>query len=173
MKIRKHFSQIAISAGVLLIVSLATAGTCLAGGLVSVHGSSGHIERMGNLTSTDNIYFGWGLDIIQKPGVFNWLHYSIPTTPGTKTRYLLLRYETGANGDFADSIITNLHVFDGETRIYANDSINLSGGPAYTVIDMGEDKTIAWGLGLTIGIKAGVESMSHRMRIYAVWAEYR
>jgi len=37
---------------------------------------------------------------------------------------------------------------------------------------MGEDKTIEWGLGLSIGVGAGVEMMSHRIRIYAVWAEW-
>lgn len=172
MKKRTQFVHIAILAGVLMIVSLVMAGGSLAAGIVAVHGHSGHIERMSNLASTDLIYMGWGLDIDQKPGVGNWLHYSIPTIPGTKTRYLLVRYETGIPGSTADSMITHLHVFDGDTRIYQDDSITLTGGPNFAIIDMGEDKTISWGLGLTIGIGAGVESMSHRMRIYAVWAEW-
>jgi hypothetical protein len=149
------------------------AGMCLAGGVVAVHGNSGHVEYMNNLASTDRIYLGWGLDIELKPGSFNWLHYSIPTTPGTKTRYLLVRYETGETGNSADSDIIALHVFDGETRIYQKNSLNLSGGPGYTIIDMGAYKTISWGLGLSINVGAGVESMSHRMRIYTVMAEWQ
>jgi hypothetical protein len=172
MKRRTQFIQIATLAGVLLIVSLVAAGACLAGSIVAVHGHSGHVELLNNLARTDQIYLGWGLDIDQKPGLGNWLHYSIPTIPGTKTRYLLVRYETGTPGNSADSIISHLHVFDGGVRIYQNDSVHLTGGPNYAIIDMGEDKTISWGLGLTLGIGAGVESMSHQMRIYGVWAEW-
>jgi hypothetical protein len=172
MKKRTLFIRTATLAGVLMIVSLAMAGACLAAGIVAVHGNSGHIEYLDNVANPEHNYLGWGLDIEQKSGLHNWLHYSIPTVPFTKTRYLLVRYETGITGETADSIITNLHVFDGETRIYQNDSVALTGGPAYTIIDMGEDKTISWGLGLTIGIGAGVESMSHRMRIYAVMGEW-
>ena len=172
MKRRTQFIRISMFVSVFTIVLLVMAGMCLAGSIVSVHGSSGHVEYMDNLASTDRIYLGWGLDIDQKPGLFNWLHYSIPTVPGTKTRYLLLRYETGTTGNSADSMITALHVFDGGTRIFTDDSVELTGGPNYTIIYMGSDKTISWGLGLSIRIGAGVESMSHRMRIYAVWAEW-
>jgi hypothetical protein len=172
MKKRSQFVHIATLAGVFMIVSLVMAGMCLAGGVVAVHGNSGHVEYMNSLASTDRIYLGWGLDIDQKPGSFNWLHYSIPTTPGTKTRYLLIRYETGTTGNSADSLIKAFHVYDGENLIYYNDSIHLTGGPDYAIIDMGSDKTIYWGLGLSVNIGAGVESMSHRMRIYSIMAEW-
>jgi len=172
MKKRTQFIQIATLASVLMIFSLITAGACMAGGIVAVHGHSGQVEFMDNFANTNRYYLGWGLDLDQKPGLGNWLHYSIPTIPGTKTRYLLVRYETGTPGNSADSMITALHVFDGETRIYQHNSLVLTGGPTYALIDMGEDKTISWGLGLTLGIGAGVESMSHRMRIYAAWAEW-
>jgi hypothetical protein len=171
MKKGTQFNRIATLAGVLMIVSLVTAGACMAGGIVAVHGHSGQIVLLNNLANTNQYYLGWGLDLDQKPGLANWLHYSIPTIPFTKTRYLLVRYQTGIPGSTADSMISHLHVFDGETRIYATD-VNLTGGPAYALIDMGEDKTISWGLGLTIGIGAGVESMNHRMRIFAAWAEW-
>ena len=173
MKKRTQFIQIVTLAGVVMVVSLVAAGVSLAGGIVSVHGQSGHIELLNNLANTNQYYLGWGLDIDQKPGLYNWLHYSIPTMPGTKTRYLLVRYETGTPGNSADSMITALHVFDGETRIYQRNSLVLTGGPTNTIIDMGEYKIIERGLGLTIGIGAGVEGMSHRMRIYAVWAEWQ
>ena len=148
------------------------AGACLAGSIAAVHGHSGDIEFMDRVSSTERQKLGWGLDFHQNPGVANWIHYSIPTIPFTKTRYLLVYYETGITGETADSIITAFHVWDGNTRIYRNDSVDLTGGPDYAIIDMGEDKTISWALGLSIGVGAGVESMSHRMRIYAVWPEW-
>jgi hypothetical protein len=172
MKKRTLFTKIATLAGFFMIVSSIMAGACMAGGVIAVHGHSGNIEYMDNFYNTGRYKLGWGLDIDQKPGLFNWLHYSIPTAPFTKTRYLLVYYETGTTGNSADSMITAFHVFDGGTRIYVNDSVMLTGGPAYAVIDMGEDKVISWGLGLTIRIGAGVENMSHRMRIYAAWAEW-
>jgi len=172
MKKRTQFIRISAFAGVSLIISLVMAGVCLAGGIITVHGNSGSIEYMDRFSNTDRYKFGWGLDIEQKPGSFNWIHYSIPTIPFTKTRFLLVHYETGIPGETADSKIINLHVYDGKDVIYSNDSVSLTGGPAYTIIDMGSDKTINWGLGLSICSIAGVESMSHRLRIYAVWAEW-
>ncbi len=168
---KKKTVYIAKLAGVFMIVSLAVTGLCLAQNIIAVHGNSGRIEFMDRIASTDRQILGWGLDIEQKPGLSNWLHYSIPTVPFSKTRYLLVYYETGISGSTADSMISRIHVYDGGTKIYENNTLNLTGGPDYLLIDMGEDKTISWGLGLTIGIGAGVESMSHRMRIYAVWAE--
>ncbi len=94
------------------------------------------------------------------------------TCPGTKTRYLLLRYETGTTGNNADSMITALHVFDGGTIIFIDDSVELTGGPGYTIIDMGSDKTISWAFRPSINVEAGVKSLSHCMRIYTVMAEW-
>lgn len=172
MRKRTRIIQGAILVGISMMVSLVMAGTSLAGGIIAVHGHSGDVEFTDRIININRYKFGWGLDIEQSPGLGNWIHYSIPTIPFTKTRYLLVRYETGISGETADSMITNLHVYDGENLIYAKNSITLTGGPAITIIDMGEDKNISWGLGLSIGIGAGVESMSHRMRIYAVWAEW-
>ena len=172
MEKRRQYIRIATLTGVLMVFSLVMAGACLAGSIVAVHGHSGDIEYMDRVASTDRQKMGWGLDFTQNPGSSNWIQYSIPTIPFTKTRYLLVRYETGVTGETADSIITSFHVYDGGTNIYQNNSVNLTGGPAYTLIDMGEDKTISWGLGLSIAVGAGVESMSHRIRIYAVWAEW-
>jgi hypothetical protein len=167
-----RYIRFATLTGVLMFISLVMAGTCLAGSIVAVHGHSGDIQYMDRVASTDAQKYGWGLDFTQNSGMGNWIHYSIPTIPGTKTRYLLVYYQTGITGETADSIITNFHVWDGPTKIYENNSVSLTGGPAYAIIDMGEDKTIQWGLGLSIGVGAGVEMMSHRMQIFAVWAEW-
>ena len=165
-----RYIRVATLTGVLMFISLVMAGACLAG-IVAVHGHSGDIEYMDRVASTARQKLGWGLDFAQNPGGANWIHYSIPTAPFTKTRYILVYYQTGITGETADSIINKFHVYDGPNKIYENNSVDLTGGPDYAIIDMGEDKTISWGLGLSMEVGAGVESMSHRMRIYAVWAE--
>jgi hypothetical protein len=167
-----RYIRIATLTGVSMFISLVMAGACLAGSIVAVHGHSGDIQYMDRVASTDLQKLGWGLDFIQNSGVANWIHYSIPTIPFTKTRYLLVYYQTGITGETADSSINKFHVWDGPTKIYENNSVSLTGGPAYAIIDMGEDKTISWGLGLSIEVGAGVEMMSHRMQIFAVWAEW-
>jgi len=172
MRNKTQYVRMARLTGLVIVLSLLMAGASFAGSIVAVHGHSGDIEYMDHVASTDRLKVGWGLDFEQNPGTWNWLQYSIPTTPLTKTRYLLVRFETGITGETADSVITQFHVFDGETRIYQQSSLNLTGGPQYALIDMGEDKTIEWALGLSIEVAAGVESMSHRIRIYAVWAEW-
>lgn len=172
MKKMTRYIRFATLAGVLMFTLLFMAGTCPAASIVAVHGHSGDIEFMDRVSSTDRQKLGRGLDFVQNSGLSNWIHYSIPTIPFSKTRYLLVYYETGEAGETADSIINAFHVYDGPTKIYENNSINLTGGPSYAIIDMGEDKTISWGLGLSMKIGAGVEMMSHRIRIYAVWAEW-
>lgn len=172
MEKRRQYIRIAMLTGVLMVFSLAMAGTCLAFNIVAVHGHSGDIEYMDRVSSTDRQKLGWGLDFTQNSGSSNWIHYSIPTVPFTKTRYLLVRYETGITGETADSSITAFHVYDGGTKIYEDNSVSLTGGPDHVLIDMGEDKTISWGLGLSIKVGAGVEMMSHRIRIYAVMGEW-
>lgn len=148
MKKRTQSVSLMKLAGVFVVVSLLMSGVCLAENIIAVHGNSGRIEFMDRVASTERQLLGWGLDIEQKPGLSNWLHYSIPTVPFSKTRYLLVYYETGNPGSTADSMISRIHVYDGGTKIYENNSLNLTGGPDYTLIDMGEDKTISWALDL-------------------------
>ena len=172
MKNRMQHVRMVTLTGLVVVLLMVMAGTSFAETIVAVHGTSGNIEYMDRVESTDRQKVGWGLDFVQKSGNYNWVHYSIPTTPLTKTRYLLVRYETGIPGERANSAIHQFHVYDGETKIYEQTSLNLTGGPTYALIDMGEDKTISWSLGLTIEVGAGVEAMSRRIRIYSVMAEW-
>ena len=106
MKDKMQHVRMATLTGFMIVVWMVMAGTSFAGSIVAVHGPSGDIEYMDRVDSTARQKVGWGLDFEQKSGNFNWIHYSIPTIPFTKTRYLLVHYETGITGETADSAIT-------------------------------------------------------------------
>ncbi len=163
--------------GIVILISLIFCGSAWAGvAVVTVHGTSGHIEftdRVDYITKSTHMA-AWGLDFYQKSGSSNWIHYSIPMPYGARTRYLAIKFKTGS----VDSWIDQFHVFNGGTKIYDGPAVGLSGdafgddADAWYIIDMGSDKIINKALGLSINVKAGVESMNHRVFIFSVAAEY-
>lgn len=163
--------------GIVFLVSVIFCGSAWAAMVVvNVHGTSGHIEYADRIDySISNRHMAaWGIDLYQKSGTANWIHYSIPMPYGAHTRYLALRFKTGS----VDSWIDQIHVYNGRTKIYQSPSLGVSGDAygnafnAWYILDMGSDKIIDKGLGLSINVAAGVEMMSHRVEIYAVAGEY-
>jgi hypothetical protein len=156
--------------GLVLLMMTMLANTAWAVGIVAVHGSSGHIEYQDRIDSSRQ-HFGWGLDFVQSPGVINWIHYSIPMALLTSTRYIGLKFETGS----VDCWVSDIHVYDGRTRIFDTPDLGLSGDTykdTWYVLDMGSPQLISDALGISIEVSAGVEMMSHRVRIFnvgAVW----
>jgi len=139
-------------------------------GIPVVHGHSGHVEYESRITSTRQ-HIAWGLDFDQSSGLTNWIHYSISTPFFSHTRFLGIKFETGS----VDIWISEVHVYDGRTKIYDSPDLSLSGATYkddWYIIDMGSDKLIDQALGLSIEISAGVEMMSHNIKIYAVGAEW-
>jgi hypothetical protein len=161
-------SRVVLS-GLCLVAIVLFSGAAWAQNVVTVHGHSGHIQDE-NITSYP-IYWGWGLDFEQNPGTINWIHYSLPVPYGARTRYLAFRFETLS----ADAFISEIYVINGNgPAIYWEGDLSLSGGggPQWYIVDMQVDKVIDQGLGISIGIVAGVEMMSHRFLFYAVAAEW-
>lgn len=139
-----------------------------AGGIVAVHGNSGHIEYEDRVDSSKQ-FLGWGLDFDQSSGLGNWIHYSIPVPIPSTVRFLGIKFLTGSS----DAFLKQFHVYNGRTKIYDSTEYNLSGDTyrdSWFIIDMGSGKTIDTALGLSIEVAAGVESMSHNIEIYAVGA---
>ncbi len=135
-----------------------------------VHGNNGHVEYMDRLDNTD-IYKGWGLDLDQSSGLYNWIHYSIPIKFGAKVRYLAIQFKMGS----IDVSITEIHVWRGGQKIYDSPDMTLTSTDntyrdAYYIIDLGTEYTMNAALGLSIEVGAGVESMSHNVIIYSVIA---
>ena len=170
MKKRQTIAK-SLRAGLLLLATLVYSGLSFGqefGTIVTVHGHNGHVEYADRVES-DREFLGWGLDFEQSPGLWNWIHYALPVPWGRSTRYVAVRYETGS----IDAFISDIHVYDGGTKIYEEADINLSEGPAWYVIDMGEHMFIDEALGVSIRVAAGVESMSHRVIFYAVAGDWK
>jgi hypothetical protein len=117
------------------------------------HGHGMAVEVPGNLKSEWRA--GFFIRVVGKPGTTNWFHFAIPTAvivDGNRLRIdsALLRYRCGSSS--AD--ITNLHVFDGENRVFAADNLNLS-PTALTVTRwvLPNKPEVFWGVGVTVGVR--------------------
>ncbi len=133
--------------------------------IITVHGHSGHVEYQDRVTS-DRQFLGWGLQFDQSSGLRNWIHYSLPVPIPSKVRLVGVLLQTGS----IDVGISTIDIFNGSTRIYRDSGLDLSGDKQWYVVDMGSERTIDESLGVSIEVGAGVESMSHQVRIYSVAA---
>ena len=167
--LNRYTTKLFLSLSLLCIIILVFSTYCLSAETVTVHGHSGHIEYKDRVDG-DRQFLGWGLDFNQSPGLGNWIHYSLPVPLFSEVRYIALRFQTGS----IDVSITTVDIFDGSTRIFRDDGLNLSGDKQWYLVDMGEAKLIDEALGVSIEVGAGVEMMSHRVQIHSVatlWEE--
>lgn len=142
------------------IVMLLLTTPVLAEEWVCVHGHSGNIEYPGRVDNPDleRVHIGWGLDFHQSPGTLNWIHFAPPSSLGQQTRYIGLQFRTYSNDVFIDSV----DVYDLGTRVKSFNDLGLSGALQSKVFDLGSARTFT-ALGISVEVKAGVESMSHRI----------
>jgi len=132
----------------------------------TVHGHTGHVEYMSRVDNAD-IYKGWGLDIDQKSGNYNWVHFAIPTALITTTRYIAFELQTGS----VDALISQVDIYNGRTKIKSFDALTWSGPAAVHILDLGSEMSVGLGLGISVKIGAGVEMMSHNFLFYTVAAD--
>ena len=66
------------------------------------HGHAGHVEH----EDRTNWVFrrGWGLEFSQKAGLYNWVHFAVPTISGLDLAYIKLHFSV------KDAIITEIHL---------------------------------------------------------------
>lgn len=135
------------------------------------HGNSATIQ---DKTVTDywagnSFEYGWGLDIRQKPGTSNWVHFAVPTLGNTNkgARYIRLRFWTGS----ADAFVSDVHVWNGETKVKEFTG-PWSGGWQTVTLDLGSVVSFTKGMGVSMKINAGVESMNHRFQISGAGANF-
>ncbi len=122
------------------------------------HGQSGSVEYPSRLDSLDQVHIGWGLDFDQSPGLTNWIHFAPPSLHGQQTRFIALQFLTGSN----DAIVKHVHVYNLAAKVKEFNNVNWTGGPLQIqVLDLGESMTFT-ALGISVGIGAGVEILSHR-----------
>jgi hypothetical protein len=113
---------------------------------------------------------GFFIRVIGKPNTTNWFHFHIPTPVIIKDKRLeidsaMLRYRTGS----ANAAVTNVHIFDGEGRIAAQDGLNLSptGNFTFQRFDAPGKPDTLWGTGVTVGVRFGGGTDAQRTMEFA------
>jgi hypothetical protein len=113
---------------------------------------------------------GFFIRVIGKPNTTNWFHFHIPTPVIVKDKRLMidsamLRYRTGS----ANAAVTNVHIFDGEGRIAAQDGLNLSpqGNFTFQRFDAPGKPDTLWGTGVTVGVRFGGGTDAQRTMEFA------
>jgi hypothetical protein len=127
-----------------------------------VHGTSVHEEYPDMIS--ESVRKGWGAHFVSAPYVNqNWFHFSI-TTPillgsvRPSLEKVFVFYDTDLNEDGVSSRITNLHIYDGRTKVKAFDGLELAGDHSRNVDNMNRwviepSITIRYGLGISLGVE--------------------
>jgi hypothetical protein len=148
----------------LFIAVLGVSGMATAAQYMWTQGNVSQIEYLTNCSSYN--YRGWGLDLNLKPSTFNWIHIPVPTpyivlptdNQAVGSRIVYLHFYTGS----ADAWVSDIHVYNGYSKVFTIGNLSYSSGWRYISIDMGKKIGFNRGMSISICIKAGVESMSHR-----------
>lgn len=124
-----------------------------------VHGHSMQIEYPNNVDSVHRK--GYSIQVNGKGGTSNWFHFAIPTPVIVNDNRLrvgsvFIRFKSGGQG-----YVKAVHVYDGETKIFAKDDFNLYPKDWHVEkINIPGNPEIKWGLGISIGVKFGVDDRS-------------
>ncbi|HNW88417.1 MAG TPA: hypothetical protein PKN48_02070 [Bacteroidales bacterium] len=118
---------------------------------------------------------GFFYRVVGKPGTTNWFHFAIPTpviVDGNRLAIdsVMIRFRSGS----VQADITNVHVYDGETKIASHDGLNLSPSswnwPRYEVPGKPE---IKWGVGISIGVRfEGATDANNTLEFSSVGADF-
>jgi len=136
-----------------------------------IHGNSMEIEYPDRIVSQRHL--GYYFEIEGKPGLANWLHFSIPTPvivddARLRIKKAMLRFTTAS----VDAFVRDVHIYDGEARIAVFDDVYLSGENAFVEFVLPERPEVRWGLGISIGVGFGVEMMDHHMRFISAGCDF-
>lgn len=132
-------------------------------GITHAMWTHGHSLQVQNPELAKVTKLGYSVQIDQKPGSHNWIHFAIPTPviindTRAQAGSILLVFKTGSKDAWIDAV----HVYDGDKRIATYDNLHLS--PKDNKLErfsIPGNPQITWGLGISVGISTGVESMSH------------
>lgn len=122
----------------------------------------GHSAKVEFPERTDwMLYRGWGLDFHQKYATDNWVHFAVPTPAQVdaltvRARYLRIRFWATAEGTHQWPVITDVHVFNGESRVAQFSNLNWKGTGSWQTreLDLGSLMTFSRGLGISVRVRA-------------------
>lgn len=137
------------------------------------HGHSMVVEVPSNLVSEWRA--GFFVRVIGKKDTTNWFHFPIPTAVIVDDNRLridsaMLRFRSGSN--LAD--VTNVHVFDGENRVFAQDNLNLSPNTlGFNRFVLPNKPEVSWGVGVTVGVRfTGANNDQNTMEFAAAGVDF-
>jgi hypothetical protein len=117
-----------------------------------IHGHTIKVEYPDRINSIWRA--GFYARIVGKPSTTNWFHFSIPTTVIVNDKRqmidsVMLRFKTGSN----KAKVTNVHIYDGESKIAAHDGLNLYPSAfGLNRFNVPGKPDIRWGVGISVGV---------------------
>jgi hypothetical protein len=136
-----------------------------------VHGHSMQIEAPANIANVWRA--GFYVQVDGKPGTTNWFHFAIPTSVIVDDHRLrvgsvMLVFKTMS----ADATVQHVHIYDGENKLVEHNNVNLTGNVGFTRFDVPAHPQVKWGVGISVGVGFGVESMPHRMQFMSAGCDF-
>jgi hypothetical protein len=125
-----------------------------------VHGNALTVESPQSLSRVG--HFGWGADMLIKPGQASWFHIPLPTPvivgdvrAALQRVFLLFKSEPGVGE------IRNVHVYDGSSKPQEFNDLRLSGEHRLGLdgenrFDLASPHTVVWGVGISFFFQASI-----------------
>jgi hypothetical protein len=141
-----------------------------------VHGNALTVESPENL-QPEGQHFGWGTDIVIRPGQGSWFHVPLPV-PAVVDEYpvylkqAFLLFKTEAN-----AFLQQVHFYDGARRVQEFNDLHFDGdftasiGPANTFV-LRTPRAVQRGIGFSFFIQGSLGSVPNRLIVPAIGAEY-
>ena len=125
------------------------------------HGTDLHVEVDANVESLTR--FGFFTRVVGRANTTNWYHFAIPTpviVSGNRLAFCraMLRLVTGGT----NSVVRDVHVYDGSARIAAHQFVNLSGSLPFAVFGVAHKPDVFWGAGISVGVRTGGGTAAQR-----------
>jgi len=136
-----------------------------------IHAHSVNVEYPDRITNERRTGYSFAFD--GKSGLANWLHFAIPTPViindvRMRASSVMLVFKTGS----VDAIVQHVHVYDGGTKIAEHNNVNLTKDHPFERFMIPDTPQVQWGLGISVGIGCGVESMSHHMEFFTAGCDF-
>lgn len=136
-----------------------------------IHGHSMQIEHPDQITSIWRA--GFYIRIIGNSGTYNWFHFAIPTPVIVNDRRLkvgsvMLCFRTLSG----DASVNNVHVYDAEQKIAEHNNLRMTGEHPFERFEVPGHPEARFGIGISIGVSFGVESMNHGMEFSSAGCDF-
>ena len=106
-----------------------------------------------------------------KRASFNWFHYAIPTPVIVNARRLRLDSVMLVFLTSPDTWVTNVHIWDGNSRIQAYDGLMMTGAHWFERFDI-LNRYVRLGIGVSVGVKFGGENRDHHVAFVSAGGDF-